>query len=419
VVALALFGLFKITGRQLNSNWSTPLIAIIFIGLNTWATWLVRKEKVTTASVILVTELTLLGAGLISFWGYDLPSGLLIIILGVVVAGIAFGARSFLVAAISAVSIYVFLSILQVSKFYVVTDYWKLRPDSYADIVIYAVTMAVIFAVTWLFNRQLHAAYLKSRASEEALREQSEHLEELVVQRTEALRQEHYQRVADLHRFVLYGKEASGLLHDILNPLTALGLQLSNLKRRSTDRTHLAQAEATLQRLEQLVTGARRHMRREIEPESFSFHSEIKMVFQSVQHRARKNHVKLEVTGEDITLFTDPILIYKIFQNLVVNGLDACLLVPEKHNAITIHVSTDDTTVRFSVHDSGIGMTKKQVEQAFTPYFTTKKRDEGAGIGLSLTKELIEELGGSISLTSKLKVGTTVTIILPKHVVTS
>lgn len=379
-----------------------------------------RTRSVLASNALAIIVLTLFY--LLSFvtlfrWGFDTPEGLLTVTFAGIMTALLYEGRAVWLTYLCAGLTFLTLASLQAEGKLPIRSSWKADPYSYADIIIYAATMAVIFAVTWLFNRQLHAAYLRSRASEQALREQSEHLEELVVQRTEALRQEHFQRLSDLHRFVLYGKEASGLLHDILNPLTALGLQLESLqtKKRSPQ---LAQAKVTLERLEQLVTGARRHMRRELAPELVSCRAETEAVFLSVQHRARENGIGLKFEGPDVQLFTDPILIYKIIQNLVANAIDACLLVPPDRRTVTVLTETVDDGVNLAIQDTGVGIAAKHLIKIFEPYYTTKKKSEGIGVGLSLIKELIEEeLKGSITVSSHLKQGTEVMVHIPKHVI--
>ncbi|HSI20380.1 MAG TPA: HAMP domain-containing sensor histidine kinase [Verrucomicrobiae bacterium] len=341
---------------------------------------------------------------------------MLTIVLGVAVAGVAFGNRSFLLTGLVSIFAYVAIGTLQVSGVYTPVTYWKATQYSYSDIITYAITMAIIFAVTWLFNRQLHSSYLRVKSSEAALRRQGEHLEELVEERTQALRQEHFQRMADLHTFVLYGKEATGLLHDILSPLTALGLQLESLKRQKVESEQVKNAEATLKRLEQLVTGARRHMRREIAPEDFTLEREVDAVIQSLRHRTDRHGIVISMEGLGVVLHTDPIVIYKILQNIISNAVDASLDVPDKRRHILAKATASKEFLTVQIQDRGVGIPDQAISQVFEPYYTTKKQTEGSGIGLSLVRELVEQqLMGTISLESSQE-GTLVTLQLPNHI---
>jgi signal transduction histidine kinase len=66
-----------------------------------------------------------------------------------------------------------------------------------------------------------------------------------------------------------------------------------------------------------------------------------------------------------------------------------------------------------AVTDTGCGMTKEVLDRAFEPFFTTKPVGQGTGLGLPVVFGLVEEMAGSITLTSQPGEGTTVTILIP------
>jgi signal transduction histidine kinase len=72
--------------------------------------------------------------------------------------------------------------------------------------------------------------------------------------------------------------------------------------------------------------------------------------------------------------------------------------------------------VEVSVSDTGGGIGEEELGKIFTPYFTTKKL--GIGLGLAITKKIVEEHGGQITVTSRTHEGTTVVIRFPLTVVT-
>jgi signal transduction histidine kinase len=69
--------------------------------------------------------------------------------------------------------------------------------------------------------------------------------------------------------------------------------------------------------------------------------------------------------------------------------------------------------VRIIVADTGIGMTEAVLERALEPFFTTKEPQQGMGLGLTVTKAIIEQLGGMLTIESQRGLGTTVTMIMP------
>jgi PAS domain S-box-containing protein len=111
--------------------------------------------------------------------------------------------------------------------------------------------------------------------------------------------------------------------------------------------------------------------------------------------------------------------------NLVVNARDAMpqggTLTIEAEN---LTIESEQTTaagklaagdyVMMAVHDTGTGMTREQLARAFEPFFTTKPPGSGSGLGLSMVFGTMQQLGGSVDITSEIGVGTTVRLYLPR-----
>ena len=95
------------------------------------------------------------------------------------------------------------------------------------------------------------------------------------------------------------------------------------------------------------------------------------------------------------------------FLNLLLNALDATPL------AGSISVSSDNAsgTVRVQVQDSGAGIPPEDLDRIFDPFYTTKAR--GSGLGLGITRRIIRNHGGSISVASQPGRGATFTLIFP------
>jgi signal transduction histidine kinase len=98
----------------------------------------------------------------------------------------------------------------------------------------------------------------------------------------------------------------------------------------------------------------------------------------------------------------------QVFNNLLKNATQACSAT--KNPKINIHLSMEKSTVIIEIKDNGCGITQEQIEKIFTPHFTTKSK--GSGIGLSLTKQIIENHGGKITFKSMVNKGTVFTIRL-------
>jgi PAS domain S-box-containing protein len=105
----------------------------------------------------------------------------------------------------------------------------------------------------------------------------------------------------------------------------------------------------------------------------------------------------------------DPMKLQQAFMNLLLNAVDAM------PNGGTLSVKTsydpDEPLIRIGIADTGGGIGKEVLDRLFEPFFTTKPR--GTGLGLPITKRLIEQHGGSISVRSAPETGTTFEISLP------
>jgi PAS domain S-box-containing protein len=129
--------------------------------------------------------------------------------------------------------------------------------------------------------------------------------------------------------------------------------------------------------------------------------------------------------GEDVALHTDvarplyrveadPTQIEQVLVNLAVNARDAMRSGGELH----IGLSNDDRGaggrwVRLTVRDTGTGMSREVEERAFEPFFSTKPKGEGTGLGLATVYGIVTQAGGTVEIQSTPGAGTTVEVLLP------
>jgi two-component system, NtrC family, nitrogen regulation sensor histidine kinase NtrY len=106
---------------------------------------------------------------------------------------------------------------------------------------------------------------------------------------------------------------------------------------------------------------------------------------------------------------TDPDLLHRAFQNLVLNALDAM----PAGGTLTLRTTDAGENVRIEVSDTGKGLTPEECQRLFTPYYTTKHL--GTGLGLAIVQSVISDHHGTISVVSEESRGTTFRIDLPKR----
>jgi two-component system, NtrC family, nitrogen regulation sensor histidine kinase NtrY len=106
---------------------------------------------------------------------------------------------------------------------------------------------------------------------------------------------------------------------------------------------------------------------------------------------------------------TDPDLLHRAFQNLVLNALDAM----PAGGTLTLRTTDAGENIRIEVSDTGKGLTPEECQRLFTPYYTTKHL--GTGLGLAIVQSVISDHHGTISVVSEESRGATFRIDLPKR----
>ena len=110
------------------------------------------------------------------------------------------------------------------------------------------------------------------------------------------------------------------------------------------------------------------------------------------------------------SIWSDPYQLRQVFINLLTNAIHGT----EIGGKIEItHQSVDDQIMIY-VRDTGKGIPKENLERIFEPFFSTKSPGEGTGLGLYVTRGIIEKLGGEIEVESRLGHGSVFFVKLPK-----
>ena len=141
----------------------------------------------------------------------------------------------------------------------------------------------------------------------------------------------------------------------------------------------------------------------------------VSSALEMVENQARTNGIRL-LRGEvpDLTLTTDPVRLRQILVNLLVNAVKFT-----RQGSVTLHVESAGEKVAFHVTDTGIGIEPRYLERVFEPFWqveqTTTRAHGGSGLGLAVSRQLAQLLGGDISVRSAPGSGSTFTLTLPLH----
>jgi two-component system sensor histidine kinase HydH len=209
-------------------------------------------------------------------------------------------------------------------------------------------------------------------------------------------------------RLATIGTMASRIAHDLKQPLTIMQTYADMLTPEIISKLDYKDKEKWFR-----VQNAILDMNRIIEDVlDFARTTEIKKKKSSFLSilRLAINHVKssygiiINLPEKDISVNCDARKIEGVMSNLLNNAVHAL----DGQGEIDVTVSTDSDFVTIQVRDSGPGIPKENLEKIFEPMFTTKKT--GTGLGLVICKSIVEQHGGSISVSNK---PTTFTIKLP------
>ena len=220
------------------------------------------------------------------------------------------------------------------------------------------------------------------------------------------------------------GETVAGLAHYIKNIL--IGLEGGSyvvdvgLDKNDTDKlkTGWQSIQRNIGRISDLVFDLLTYSKkREPEPQN-CFPNEIANdVCELVEERAKQNNIRIlkdfELSIDEVTM--DPRTVHRSLLNLVTNAIDACSLDEDTGKNWEICVKTareNGNIIRFEVQDNGAGMAPETKDKLFASFFSTKG-GRGTGLGLLVTKKLVEEHKGTIDFTSQLGKGTTFVLRLP------
>jgi signal transduction histidine kinase len=219
-------------------------------------------------------------------------------------------------------------------------------------------------------------------------------------------------------RLVSIGKLASGISHEINNPLDA-AIRYINLAlgycngENETLKDYLLSAREGLDRIANIINALR----------EFSYHAKynpqkliniktaVEGAISVLETRIKSKKIKLIKNYKRMLPFVIDGGLELVFTNLIKNSIDAI----NSHGIIDISVKCYDGKVEVRIKDNGSGIPKDIQNKIFDPFFTTKQIGKGTGLGLNICREIIEKSNGDIKLNSEVNKGTEVIITLPTN----
>lgn len=273
---------------------------------------------------------------------------------------------------------------------------------------ILSIIVAVLLTVYSLvvYNKENKEKRLASKKAEQYEQQLQERVKQLSNLNTELI------ELRRLEKYVVTGRIARVIAHEVRNPLTNINLATEQLKSEldETESTEMlfSMISRNSERINQLVSDLLNSTRvAELTFADASINEILDAVIEMARDRIELNHIKV-VKDYDTNLSPISLDIEKIkiaFLNIIVNAVEAM----NENGILKITTEKKDGQCLVKISDNGKGMTKNELDRLYEPYFTTKQK--GNGLGLANSQNIILGHQGNISAESENGKGTTFTII--------
>ncbi len=347
----------------------------------------------------------------------------------IVVVGVACSSYCFTLSAVI---------VLQVAQAIASVVAWSLadRPYGVDEFLIFFVAVpAVGFIVYESQLMSLRRAFRSQRESFQRQRELEVALQQLTTEtelrleeerlrrESEASLKEQQDQLVHVSRLTTMGELVAGIAHELHQPLHATSMYAGVLDALTESnepvvcgRLHeltgkivglTQQSAATVRRLQNFVRrGPRVRVQSDLKE---LIRDALELMTTDVRHMAVRVTLKLPETGCFICV--DPVQIQQVIVNLVRNACEAMANVPQNQREIEITITASPDGYEMRLSDTGIGIAPEKLSKVFAPFESTKS--EGMGMGLAISRSILEDHGGLIEVSQTGQTGTTFRLWLP------
>ena len=215
-------------------------------------------------------------------------------------------------------------------------------------------------------------------------------------------------------RQAMFGRMAAGLVHDLSHPVQNIGNSCKLIVRVFDDPEYRKTFTRTIDReidtLKRVLDDLRNVARpAPVERFPLDINRSVADIVESMRGFAEESGIALEakLASEPVIIDGDVFALGRVYRNLITNAIQAT----EAGGRVTVTTLRDRDKVEVAVTDTGSGIPPERLPAVFDDFVTTKKR--GLGLGLAITKRVVEQLNGTISVASEVGKGTTFTMRFP------
>lgn len=303
---------------------------------------------------------------------------------------------------------------------------WSLIEERARGVAFFSASMALFLIVAALFLRERHLRNLSRReaADAEKIREINKKLQSEVEERrkTEASLRETQEELVQAGKLAALGQMSAAIVHELNQPISAI-------------RTYAASCRIMIQRPEVMndlnrtlvsisgltdrmaaITGQLKSFSRKspLKMEKLDLRKPVEAAAGLLKHAVSDSDCRLDKDMADGPQWVmgDALRLEQVFLNLLRNALDAVRVSDEK--IICVRMGSAGDFAEVSVSDTGPGIHPEILQRIFDPFFTTKDEGGGLGLGLSISRGIIEDMNGEIRAANGAD-GAVFTVCLPGY----
>lgn len=212
-------------------------------------------------------------------------------------------------------------------------------------------------------------------------------------------------------KLTIIGQLASNVAHDMRNPLGTIRSSVQRIQKQNKPQNpviddELSRIRRSIKRMSHQVEGVLNYVR--TIPITTTKSSVKEMLDYALELVTIPNNIEINLPENDAEIECDPEKLEMAFSNLILNAIQS---IDDEQGTITINIIEQTNIVKISFENSGPPIPEKDLSEIFKPLFTTKM--QGTGLGLSGCKNIIEQHGGTIDVTSN---PVRFTIQIPKNI---
>ena len=215
-------------------------------------------------------------------------------------------------------------------------------------------------------------------------------------------------------RQAMFGRLAAGLVHDLSHPIQNIGNSTRLLMRDDVDADSREMFHRTIERelttLKRFMDDLRNVVKpKPIERFPLEVSASVAEIVESMHAEAERSGIAIEThyAQEPLVIAGDRFALGRVYRNLITNAIQATAA----GGRVSIATARDGGHVEISVTDTGSGIAADRLPKVFDDFVTTKRR--GLGLGLAISKRIVEQLDGTITVESEVGRGTSFTLRFP------